>query len=81
MVPLLLGDFIGGASKRPRSEDYFILNPQRAESHPVKANRCVVHTVARKDTDLDIVLASEVMSPNPAMQRTATRCATTFSND
>jgi hypothetical protein len=26
MVPLLLGDFIGGASKRPRSEDYFIPN-------------------------------------------------------
>jgi hypothetical protein len=34
MVLLLLEDFIGGASKRPRLEDYFILNPQRAESRP-----------------------------------------------
>jgi hypothetical protein len=34
MVLLLLGDFIGGVSKRPRLEDYFILNLQRAESRP-----------------------------------------------
>ena len=38
MVLLLLGDFIGGASKRPRLEDYFILNLQRAESRPYFQN-------------------------------------------